>query len=146
MPRNVTKSKSTTKVHPAKAHASVKRHRAHRRPVPERIGIAAGRFTRNVVTEMVRPVVPNTGVPVTQGEAGNHSTLLDAAARIAGGALALSSVLITAPFMFVVQAYMMSRGSNDLESREYFDGAGRIHHHTRTFMLDHAGELRMLAA
>jgi hypothetical protein len=146
MPRNVRKTKSTTTRHRTKARSSARGHRVHRRPVPEQIGAAAGRVTESAVTELLRRVVPNTVVPVAHVEAASHSGLLDAAARIAGGALAFSSILITAPMMFLVQAYMMSRDSNDLKSREYRDDAGRLHHHTRTFMRDQAGELQAPAA
>lgn len=64
--------------------------------------------------------------------------------------LGLTAMLIRAPVMFGVRAFITNRDrmveADDLKSRECRDEAGRTHHHTRTFLRDHAGELGALAS
>jgi hypothetical protein len=72
------------------------------------------------------------------------------------GVLAVTATLVAEPILFVLEALTMRRGrrvgrspgtkGDDLKSREYRDNRGQTHHHTRTFMRDHAGELRALPA
>jgi hypothetical protein len=159
MRKNTSKIKKTVKQHQEKTHRSVKPpHEIVLHDAPEQIGAVAGRHTGrlagNVVTELVRPLIRNTGISASDVEAGSRTGFFHTAARLTGGALAVSSILIGAPFIFLVQALNMSlssglssgSGKDDLKMREYRDEKGQIHHHTRTFMRDHAGELRTIAA
>jgi hypothetical protein len=112
------------------------------------------KIKKTVKQHLVRPLIRNTGISASDVEAGSRTGFFQTAARLTGGALAVSSILIGAPFIFLVQALNMSlssdlssgSGKDDLKMREYRDEKGQIHHHTRTFMRDHAGELRTIAA
>ena len=145
MPRNVSKKKSTSTRNQTKMRSSVKPHETHRRPFLAQSGTATGRFAETIITDLARPVARHTGFPTSYVKTGNRTGFLDTAARLTGTALAVTSAVITAPFRFALQALMMSLDTVDLKSREYRDDAGRTHHHTRTFMRDHAGDLRVLA-
>ncbi len=145
MPKSVSKTKRSAKGRHTKTRRSVKP-----RAGAEQIGATAGRLAENVVTEVARPILRSTDIPVGYVEDVNRSGLFDMAFRITGGALALSSILLAAPIMLILQGVITGRERqaerNDLKSREYRDESGRTHHHTRTFMRDHPGELPALAA
>ncbi len=161
MPRNHSKREKTVKGHHTKARQSVKaQHQADGGAVPKQAGTAAvmrtGRLAKDLVTELARPIVGSSGVPASYVAAANGTGLFGTAARIAGGALAMGSIVIVAPIIFFVEALTIGRDRkigrsaryevDELGSREYRDKMGQTHHHTRTFMRDHAGELRTLAA
>ena len=78
--------------------------------------------------------------------------LVGTTARMTGCVLGLGSVPFLAPMLLagpVLAAIGLTgaavfnpleQSGNDLKSREYRDEQGRIHHHTRTYMRDHAEE------
>jgi hypothetical protein len=162
MPRNFSKTKNSAKGHQTRKRQSVKSPHVveHHRAVPTQIESAqarhTGRLAGKVAAELVRPVVRNTGIRASAADGRNRTGLLDAAARITGGVLAVTATLVAEPILFVLEALTMRRGrragrspgtkGDDLKSREYRDNTGQTHHHTRTFMRDHAGELRALPA
>ncbi len=87
---------------------------------------------------------------------GARGDIVGAAGIITGSVLALGSMLIAAPIIFVVEAFQPGRArggglstqseQSDLRARKYRDESGQIHHHTRSYMQDHADEVHSVAA
>jgi hypothetical protein len=168
----------------------------NRRKLPDEIQAVNGVYDSRLKAEGALTELERTGfrqsdisvshLPVATGREGE---VLETAARIAGGAFALSSIAVAVPFAFALEALgvktsspaskapvlvtvnvkrkqhaakvakqvlLKSGGSrissspqredSDLKRREYRDEAGRLHHHTHTYMRDHRRDLRATAA
>lgn len=187
--RNNVKTQSPTSGRKAPKRQRAAGPRGQRKKIENLVAFYPTRTeAQEALAELERAGFPKSRISVRR--IANNDDLQDlfgTAARIAGGALAIGSMVVAAPIIFALKtlglkapvpevkapirigvnvdrepdakraeeallrtgsrtAGLAGQHESELMSREYRDEKGQSHHHTRTFMREHANELRRSAA